>query len=33
MTLLNNCNRLKETRQILRNNKTEAEKYLWKYLK
>ena len=33
MTILNNQNRLKETRQELRNNCTESEKYLWEYIK
>ena len=33
MTILNNQNRLKNTRKILRNNSTETEKILWWYLK
>ena len=33
MTILNNQNRLKETRKILRNNATQTEKILWNELK
>lgn len=32
MTVLNNINRLKSTRKQLRNNCTQSEEILWKYL-
>jgi very-short-patch-repair endonuclease len=33
MTIINNISRLKDTRKLLRNNTTQAEKVLWNFLK